>query len=193
MGCPHFFVFLFLIYFVFLSKLWPVDCGLSMWGKIMIPMYRLWLHSLYGLYGPCCQLSTERPLNLITHSLTYQAYHKYTYKISQQTFKHSLQPGGLVIWHQRSWSILVQVLAWCLMTPNHYLDQCWLIFNIVNYKHLQTYSRLTFIWISKIFQPWKSNLQCLLHLHLHSVFFKTLSSAILRNCKKLNISWNYSF
>ena len=41
-----------------------------MWGKIMIPMYRLWLHSLYGLYGPRYPLSPERPLNLITHSLT---------------------------------------------------------------------------------------------------------------------------
>ena len=36
------------------------------WGKIMIPTYRLWLHSLYG---PRCLLSPERPLNLITHSL----------------------------------------------------------------------------------------------------------------------------
>ena len=43
-----------------------------MWGKIMIPMYRLWLHGLYGLYGPCCPMSAERLLNLITHSLTWQ-------------------------------------------------------------------------------------------------------------------------
>ena len=57
---------------------------LSMWGKIMIPinlqarnilfgewipMYRLWLHGLYGLYRLRCLLSPERPLNLITHSL----------------------------------------------------------------------------------------------------------------------------
>ena len=40
-----------------------------MWGKIMIPMYALWLHGLYGLYGPRCPLSPERLLNLITHSL----------------------------------------------------------------------------------------------------------------------------
>ena len=40
-----------------------------MWGKMMIPMYRLWLHGLYGLYGPRCPLSPERLLNLITHSL----------------------------------------------------------------------------------------------------------------------------
>ena len=43
---------------------------LSMWGKIMIPMYRLWLRSLYGLYGPRCLLSPKRLLNLITHSLS---------------------------------------------------------------------------------------------------------------------------
>ena len=36
----------------------------------MTPMYKLWLHSLYGLYGPQCPLSPKRPLNLITHSLT---------------------------------------------------------------------------------------------------------------------------
>ena len=34
------------------------------------PMYRLWLHGLYRLNGPCCLLSPERPLNLITHPLT---------------------------------------------------------------------------------------------------------------------------
>ena len=37
-----------------------------MWGNIMISMYRLWLH---GLYGPRCPLSPERLLNLITHTL----------------------------------------------------------------------------------------------------------------------------
>ena len=28
-------------------------------------------NGLYGLYGPCCSMSPERPLNLITHSLFY--------------------------------------------------------------------------------------------------------------------------
>ena len=41
-----------------------------MWGKIMIPMYRLWLHGLYGLHGPRCPLSPKGLLNLITRSLT---------------------------------------------------------------------------------------------------------------------------
>ena len=36
----------------------------------LIPMYRLWLHSLYVLHGPRCPLSQKRLLNLITPSLT---------------------------------------------------------------------------------------------------------------------------
>ena len=40
----------------------------------MITVYRLWLHGLYRLYGPCCPLSPERPLNLITHSLPWRLY-----------------------------------------------------------------------------------------------------------------------
>ena len=33
-------------------------------------MYRLWLNGLYGLYGPRCPLSSKRPINLISLSLT---------------------------------------------------------------------------------------------------------------------------
>ena len=40
----------------------------------MIPMYRLWLHGLCGLYGPCCRLSPEKLLNLINHSLTHSPW-----------------------------------------------------------------------------------------------------------------------
>ena len=40
-----------------------------MWGKIIIPMYKLWLNGLYGLYGPWCPLFSKRPINLISLSL----------------------------------------------------------------------------------------------------------------------------
>ena len=36
-----------------------------MWEKIIIPMCRLWLHGLYGLYWPWCPLSPKRQINLI--------------------------------------------------------------------------------------------------------------------------------
>ena len=41
-----------------------------MWGKIIIPMYRIWLNGLYGLYGPRCPLFSKRPINLISLSLS---------------------------------------------------------------------------------------------------------------------------
>ena len=51
---------------VFLDFLdcWEIIC-IPYRKKVIIPMYRLWLH---GLYGPHCLLSPERQLNLITHS-----------------------------------------------------------------------------------------------------------------------------
>ena len=62
--------------------------SISMWGEIMVPMYRLWLHGLCGLYGPRCPLSPERPLNLITHSLcifnnTYRILYIFAHIIKQ--------------------------------------------------------------------------------------------------------------
>ena len=39
---------------------------------------------------------------------------------------NSLRPSD-AIWRQRSGSTSDQVMAWCLMAPNHYLNQCWLI------------------------------------------------------------------
>ena len=46
-----------------------------MWGKIIIPMYRLWLNGLYGLYGPRCPLFSKRPINLISLSLSLSLSH----------------------------------------------------------------------------------------------------------------------
>ena len=43
---------------------------------------------------------------------------------------NSLGPSD-AIWHWRSWSTLVQVMACCLSAPSHYLNQCWLIISKV--------------------------------------------------------------
>ena len=37
------------------------------------------------------------------------------------------------IWGHKSGSTLAQVMAWCLMAPNHYLNRCWLIFSKVQW------------------------------------------------------------
>ena len=68
-GALTFFVYYF--NWFFLRLIITCRCGLSMWGKIIIPMYRLWLNSLYGLYGPRCPLFSKRPIDLISLSLPY--------------------------------------------------------------------------------------------------------------------------
>ena len=49
-----------------------VSCVLSLWEKLIIPVYRLWLHGLYGLYGTWCPLSEKGKRNQsLTHYLPY--------------------------------------------------------------------------------------------------------------------------
>ena len=43
---------------------------------------------------------------------------------------NSLRPSDAV-WHQGYWSILVQVMAGCLMAQSQYLNQWWLILSII--------------------------------------------------------------
>ena len=64
----------------------PVDCVLSIWGKIMIPMYRLWLHSLYGLHGPHCPLSLNHSLTLMRQGARALSYY------SDLTLSQEFQP-----------------------------------------------------------------------------------------------------
>ena len=42
-----------------------------------------------------------------------------------------------IYWH-RSGSTWVQVMAWCLVAPSHYLNQCWLIINGVLWPSAET-------------------------------------------------------
>ena len=55
--------------------MWPVDCVLSLWRKMVIPTYKLWLH---GLWTICASLSREPVLfkrGHLTHSLTHSLQH----------------------------------------------------------------------------------------------------------------------
>ena len=36
------------------------------------------------------------------------------------------------IWLHRSWSVLAQVMACCLMAPSHCLNRCWLVTQLMN-------------------------------------------------------------
>ena len=83
-----------------------------MWGKIIIPMYRLWLNSLYGLYGPRCPLFSKRPINLICLSLSLslgRSLWNCCEVISSLAYEKST-----LVWEMA----LSQVTS-------HYLSQCW--------------------------------------------------------------------
>ena len=86
----------------------------------MIPMCRLRLHSLYRIYGPCCPLSPEKSLNLITHSLF-----------------SSLGPSDCMWQHRYRSTLTHQVMACCLTAPRHYLNQFWLIITMVLHHSLK--------------------------------------------------------
>ena len=50
--------------------------------------------------------------------------------LSRGRWVNSLRPND-AIWQHRSGSTLAQVMACCLTTPSHYLNQCWLIISKV--------------------------------------------------------------
>ena len=52
---------------------------------------------------------------------------------------HETHCGLDAKWHQRSWSTLVHVMAWCLTAPSHYLNKSTKTFGI--------HSQVMFIWI----------------------------------------------
>ena len=101
-----------------------------MWGKIMIPVHRLWLHGLYGLHGP--NVRCPKKAIKLSHSLT---------RLLWCQCVKSLWPTDTIIPH-RSGSTLAQVMDCCMMTPNHYLNWYWLQI-ILPYIPLQIHRKCT--------------------------------------------------
>ena len=62
---------------------------------------------------------------------------------------NSLWPSD-AIWRHRSGSTLVQVMAWCLTAPSHYLNQCWLIISEVLWHSTEG----NFTWNAQDIYPW---------------------------------------
>ena len=70
---------------------------------------------------PCSKFNSGLVLSMLAQYLCHHIY-----GISKPQWVSSLWPGDAV-WRHRSGSTLAQVMAWCLMAPSHYLNQCWLI------------------------------------------------------------------
>ena len=63
------------------------------------------------------------------------------------------------IWHHSAWSTLVQVMAWCLTAPSHYLNQCWLIINEVLWQSPETNFQEMLKWSILDIEVWKLLIQ----------------------------------
>ena len=91
----------------------------------MVPhMVTLCLEEIYVCY--MSRMFHPKPVNFLDANSEYMLIHKL----------HWLWLGD-AIWHLRSWSTLIQVMAWCLMAPSHYLNQCWLTINKILWRSFQ--------------------------------------------------------
>ena len=99
-----------------------------MWGKIMTLVYRLWLHGLYGLYGPCCLVSPERLLNLITRPLSW---------LTKGTIKLSIT--GHLFWESDG-------NRWIPCTKDNILKKCVHIVASLWRKITLKYQMFTVLW-----------------------------------------------
>ena len=139
-----------------------VDCGSSMWGKIIILMYKLWLHSLYGLYGPRCPLSPKRPINLISLSpdrgnLAIKApkYLKVGYQYNMIYMVNFHHKATLPIWNQvfthegELWDIILSpVLSFIFIWsgPPALSWLCWIQYYIeLSLCYIESYYDKTFL------------------------------------------------
>ena len=99
--------------------------------KCLIPkMYlKSWIDNridLFSQYQACWWSSTVSYKDISMH--VYDQVWSYIHAREWHVEGNSLQPGD-TIWPHRSGSTLVQVMAWCLAAPSHYLNQRWLIIN----------------------------------------------------------------
>ena len=103
-----------------------------MWGKIIIPMYRLWLNGLYGLYGPRCPLFSKRPINLISLSLSEVLADDKSALVQVMARCHSATSHYLKQW----WLVIIDSGYVACLVPSYYLNQCQLFVNwTFSYTH----------------------------------------------------------
>ena len=82
--------------------------------------------------------------SLTTDTWTSEFDHKYHYGFCSISYLNSLWPRD-VKWWQGTGSILVQIMAFCLMALHHYLNQCWLIIQCVCGSRLRAISQKVYM------------------------------------------------
>ena len=117
-------------------------------GDVAIILNACFFYSLYTFAAPCemplrgmpqyTYLTNEKSTLVQVMAYCHEAINYYsnqcwprsmlTYWITRPQWVNSLRPSD-TMWYNRTWSPLIHVMAWCLVAPSNYLNQCWLIVN----------------------------------------------------------------
>ena len=81
---------------------------------------------IWPFYWSAAERSQSCCCELMLHLQVKKYIKKYSTIKSMHFTLSQLWPSD-TIWHHRTWSKSVQVMACCLTAPIHYLKQCWLI------------------------------------------------------------------
>ena len=139
-------------------------------------MYRLWLHGLYWLYGSRCPMSPERPLNLITHSLTLR------HCISLLYFADGFYEDAL---------LLIEIVSFLVTTLHTFLGARLLTRISVNTNMPdKMWDEITHLWVTV--QPLKFGNEQVFSAHVLWWMWSLLHAGILRGrilLKRRLVSW----
>ena len=92
-----------------------------------------------------------------------------------------------VIWHRESSSALIQVMAWCLVAPSHFLKQCWITVNWTNRNWFQRkFHQNTIVLFPKKFY-WKYCLSYYSHCSPWNSFLGLLVLILINASYKPNV------
>ena len=122
-------------------------CVISMWSNdIKCEYISLTNLACKGLSFNCCDLCDTCLHSLVIVPVILECDDDDSlFEDSRETYQagllNSLWPND-AIWRHRSRSTLAQVMACCLTTPSHYLNQCWLIMSEVQWhSYLGNFTR----------------------------------------------------
>ena len=162
--------------------------GCRWWSRRCTPVAWSTCRSWWGIIPTICTVSRRRrttscaatarcPTTTDTTSLSWSVSMQWWWSyidglVLKGHYINSLWPSD-AIWCHNTLSILVQVMAWCLIAPSHYLNQCWLIMSevkslsepVVTYYQMQppSWINLSEIWLEiKPFSQdnWYTNVCC---------------------------------
>ena len=137
-------------------------------------MYRLWLYSLYRLYGPRCPLSPKRPINLISFSVIEIRNIRLLHVENCLWFKNICTSSSHFYWECSSWylpikhfichsigkvnSVILPCPIWCWQLqyiPSNVRGYC-LYFYVDSAINYVLWSCQDMWWITQVWHIWRA-------------------------------------